>query len=213
LKKNKAVFIDRDGVLIHELGYISKLKKVKLFKCSVSAIRLLKRSGFKVVVVSNQSGVARGYFPESFVKQTHAYLAEKLKRLGARIDAFYYCPHHREACVAKYKKDCDCRKPKQGMIKKAAKKFSLDLKKSFTIGDKLTDVKLGHNGGMKGILVLTGFGRWQRGLIKKEGVRPDHVAKDFYSAARWVVGQEKQETKRLSGQRIETERLSGSGSY
>jgi D-glycero-D-manno-heptose 1,7-bisphosphate phosphatase len=189
LNKNKAVFIDRDGVLIHELGYISKLKNVRLFKSSVPALRLLKKNGFKVVVVTNQSGVARGYFPESFVRETHAYIAKLLEKYGLKIDAFYYCPHHRNASVPKYKKVCGCRKPKQGMIKKAKQMFNLDLKKSFTIGDKLTDVKLGHNGGMKGILVLTGFGRWQRGLVRQERVKPDFVAKDFYSAARWIIKQ------------------------
>ena len=197
MNKNKAVFIDRDGVLIHELGYISTLRRVKLFKRSVDAIRLLKTHGFRVIVVTNQSGVARGYFPESFVKQTHAHITGKLRASGVKIDAFYYCPHHREATVAKYRKDCDCRKPKQGMIKKAAERFNLDLEKSFTVGDKLTDVKLGHNGGMKGILVLTGFGKWQERRIKKEHIKPDHVAKDFYSAAKWVVRVANTETERL----------------
>jgi D-glycero-D-manno-heptose 1,7-bisphosphate phosphatase len=187
LKKNIAVFIDRDGCLIHELGYISKLKNIKFFKRSFDALRLLQENGFKIVIVTNQSGVARGYFPESFVKKTHLYIAAELKKKGLKIDAYYYCPHHRKATIAKYRKDCDCRKPRQGMIKKAVKKFNLDLRQSFTMGDKLSDVKLGHNGKMKGILVQTGFGRWQKTLIGKERVKPDFIAKDFYSGAKWVV--------------------------
>jgi len=189
--KNRAVFIDRDGCLIHELGYISRIRDIRFFKRSFDALRLLKSSGYKVIVVTNQSGVARGYFPESFVKEAHDYITKKLAVKGLKIDAFYYCPHHKKASVEKYRKDCECRKPKQGMIKKAVKKFGLDLSRSFTIGDKLSDVKLGHNGGMKGILVLTGFGRWQRTLIRKEKTRPDYIARDFYSAAKWIVSGEK----------------------
>lgn len=196
MNKNKAVFIDRDGCLIHELGYISKLKNVKFFKRSFDAVRLLRKNGFKIVVVTNQSGVARGYFPESFVKEAHSYISARLKKKGLKVDAFYYCPHHKKAVIAKYKKDCSCRKPKQGMIKMAAKKFNLDLKKSYTMGDKLTDVALGHNGGMKGILVLTGFGKWQRTLIRKEKTKPDFIARDFYGGAKWLVNQGKRSGKK-----------------
>ena len=187
MKKNKAVFIDRDGCLIHELGYINSVEKIKFFRRSFDALRLLKAAGFKVIIVTNQSGVARGYFPESFVAEAHSYIAAELKKKNLKIDAYYYCPHHEKATVAVYKKDCECRKPRQGMIKKASKRFNLDLKQCFTMGDKLSDVKLGHNGGMKGILVLTGFGRWQRGLIRKERIKPDYIARDFYSGAKWVV--------------------------
>ena len=188
-EKNKAVFIDRDGCLIHELGYISTLKKIKFFKCSFDALRLLRKNGFKVIVVTNQSGVARGYFPESFVKDTHTHIAAQLKKEGLKIDAFYYCPHHKKAVIAKYRKDCDCRKPKQGMINAAAKRFNLDRKQSYTMGDKLTDVKLGHNGSMKGILVLTGFGKWQKTLIRKEDIKPDFIARDLLSGAKWIIKQ------------------------
>jgi D-glycero-D-manno-heptose 1,7-bisphosphate phosphatase len=185
LSKNKAVFIDRDGCLIHELGYISKLKNVRFFKRSFAALKLLRDNGFKIIIVTNQSGVARGYFPESFVTEAHSYIAAQLKKKGLKIDAYYYCPHHRKAVMPEYLKDCDCRKPRQGMIKRGKKEFNLDLKKCFTMGDKLSDVKLGHNG----ILVLTGFGRWQRGEIRKEGVKPDYIAKDFYDGAKWIVKQ------------------------
>jgi len=187
MNKNRAVFIDRDGCLIHELGYISRIKDIRFFSRSFDALRLLKSSGFKVVIVTNQSGVARGYFPESFVGEAHGYIAKKLAEKKLKIDAYYYCPHHKKAEIKKYKKDCECRKPRQGMIKKAVKRFNIDLSSSFTIGDKLSDVKLGHKGGMKGILVLTGFGRWQKTLIRKEMAEPDHVARDFYSAAKWIV--------------------------
>jgi D-glycero-D-manno-heptose 1,7-bisphosphate phosphatase len=194
-KTNKAVFIDRDGCLIHEFGYISKIRNVKFFKRSFDALRLLRDNGFKIVVVTNQSGVARGYFPESFVRETHSYIAGQLKKKGLKIDAYLYCPHHRKATISKYKKDCECRKPRQGMIKIAQKRFNLDLKQSFTMGDKLSDVKLGHNGGMKGILVMTGFGRWQKTLIRKEKTKPDFIAKNFYSGAKWIIKQGKSSGK------------------
>jgi D-glycero-D-manno-heptose 1,7-bisphosphate phosphatase len=183
----KAVFIDRDGCLIKEYGYINTLKKIRFFKNSVKALKLLKQNGYKAIVVTNQSGVAYGYFPESFVRQSHAFISKELKKYGVKIDAFYYCPHHIKAKIKKYKKNCKCRKPNAGMIIKAQKRFKIDLKKSYTMGDKLTDVKLAHNAGMKGILVLTGFGRWQKTLIKKERTTPDYVAKDFLYGAKWVV--------------------------
>jgi len=185
--KTKAVFIDRDGCLIKEYGYISTLSKIQFFKNSIKALKLLKQNKYKIIVVTNQSGVAYGYFPESFVREAHRYIAQKLKKSGLKIDGFYYCPHHKNAKIEKYKKNCKCRKPNTGMIIKAQKKFNIDLKKSYTMGDKLTDVKLGHNAGMKGILVLTGFGRWQRTLINKEKIIPDYIAKDFLYAVKWII--------------------------
>ncbi len=183
----KAVFIDRDGCLIKELGYINTLKNIKFFKNSIKALKLLKSNGYKIIVVTNQSGVAYGYFPESFVKQSHLFISERLKKHKVKIDAYYFCPHHKKAKILKYRKDCVCRKPNTGMIIKAQKRFNIDLKKSYTIGDKLTDVKLGHNAGMKGILVLTGYGKWQRTLIKKEKILPDYIAKDFFYAVKWII--------------------------
>ncbi|MCX8094190.1 MAG: HAD family hydrolase [Candidatus Goldbacteria bacterium] len=185
--KTKAVFIDRDGCLIKEMGYLNTLKNIKFYKNSIKALKLLKQYKYKIIVVTNQAGVAYGYFPESFVKESHRFIAKKLKKYGLKIDAYYYCPHHKKAKIKKYKKNCKCRKPATGMIHKAKKRFNIDLKKSYTIGDKLTDVKLGHNSGMKGILVLTGFGRWQKTLIKKEKIIPDYIAKDFFYGARWII--------------------------
>ena len=187
INNTKAVFIDRDGCLIKELGYINTLKNIKFFKNSIKALKLLKHNGYKIIVVTNQAGVAYGYFPESFVKQSHIFIAKKLRKLKVKIDAYYYCPHHKKAKIKKYKKNCKCRKPNTGMVIRAQKRFNIDLKKSYSMGDKLTDVKLAHNAGMKGILVLTGFGRWQRTLIKKEKVFPDYIAKDFFYAAKWVI--------------------------
>ena len=185
--KNKAAFIDRDGNLIVETGYTDDLKKVRFYSRSIKALKLLRQAGFKIVVVTNQSGVARGYFTEKFVKDTHAHINAMLEKHGLKIDGFSYCPHHQKAVHARYRKDCSCRKPNTGMLTSAAKRFKIDLKKSVTIGDKLSDVKLGHNAGAKGILVLTGYGRKEMTKIKEKNINPDFVARDFYSAAKWTV--------------------------
>lgn len=194
--KNKAAFIDRDGNLIVETGYMDDVRKVKFYSRSISALKLLKKAGYKIIVVTNQSGVARGYFTEKFVKDTHSHINALLKNHGLKIDGFYYCPHHEKAVRAKYRKDCTCRKPNTGMLKAAARKFKIDLKKSVTMGDKLSDVKLGHNAGAKGILVLTGYGRREKLKIKEKGIMPDFIARDFYSAAGWVVKADKEKMEK-----------------
>lgn len=187
-RQNKAAFIDRDGNLIHETGYLNSVDKVKFYSRSIKALRLLKDKGYKVIVVTNQSGVARGYITEAFVKSVHAHIDSLLKKHGLKIDGYYYCPHHaKKAIIKKYLVDCGCRKPKTGMIKAAQKKFNINLKESFVIGDKLTDVHLGKNAKMKTALVMTGYGKKETKLIKSEYDKPDIKAKDIYQAVRLLV--------------------------
>jgi len=183
---NKAVFLDRDGTIIHDPGYLSDLKKFRLYNKSAKALKLLKEAGYKLIVLTNQSGVARGYYGEDFVEKTHDHMDSVLKKYGAAIDAYYYCPHHKESPIPKYKKECDCRKPRPGMVNAAAKKFRLSLKDSYVIGDKLSDIKLGVNTGMKSILVLTGKGRKEQKKITKDS-EPDFICSDIYSAALRIV--------------------------
>ncbi len=191
MKNNKAVFLDRDGVVLREVGYLSNLKKVSFYKGNIQGLKLLKQNGYKLIVVTNQSGVARGYFTEDFVKKTHKFVQEKLKRYNLSIDAFYYCPHHTENVkIKKYFKNCSCRKPKPGMILKAKKRFNIDLKKSFIIGDKLTDVKLGKKTGMKTILLLTGYGKKEKRKIDRI-TKPDFICKNLLSAAKNIIKGEK----------------------
>ena len=186
-RKSKAVFIDRDGTLNKEVGYPSSFKQIYIYKKSLKALRMLKDAGYRTIVVSNQAGIAYGYFTEKFVRATHRYIARQLKKKKLKIDAYYYCPHHaRKAKIPRYLKDCACRKPKLGMVKKAEKRFNIDLKKSYVVGDKLTDVKLGKNGKMKSILVLTGFGKGERRLIKKERAKPDYIVKNLLEAAKVI---------------------------
>ena len=157
--KNRAVFLDRDGTIIEEVGYLSRLSDIRFLDGAAEGIRLFNKAQFKVIVVTNQSGVARGFFSEDFVHKVHQKISDYLNQKGAYIDAWYYCPHHIEGKLAKYSFDCPCRKPSTGMIEKACKEFNIDLKGSFVVGDSEKDIKLALNVGAKPVLVTTGYGK------------------------------------------------------
>ncbi|MFH1369263.1 MAG: HAD family hydrolase [Elusimicrobiota bacterium] len=181
--KNKAVFIDRDGTVIHERNYLSKLKDIKIFSGAVKGLKLLRESGFKTILVTNQSAIARGYLTEKKLRKIHARLQELLKRKGVAFDGIYYCRHlPGDGCL--------CRKPGTGMVKAAARRFKIDLKKSFTIGDHVNDFLLGKNMGGKAVFLLTGHGREEFGKIKKTGKRPDSIEPNFLKGVKWILGQE-----------------------
>ena len=146
---NKAIFFDRDGVLNEEVGYLFEIEKFKWIDGAKETIKLCNEKNFLAVVVTNQSGVARNFYTEDDVKKIHDFMQEELKKIDARIDAFYYCPHHPEGVVEKYKKICDCRKPKPGMILQAAKDFDIDLKNSILFGDSQRDLDAAKNAGLK----------------------------------------------------------------
>lgn len=153
-----AVFLDRDGTVIEEVNYLSRVDQVRLLPGAAEAIARLNRSGFAVIVVTNQAGIARGYFAEERVAEVHDRLTNLLCRAGARVDAFYYCPHHDTEGVGSYRIVCDCRKPKPGMLLAAARDHGLDLTRSWMIGDKLCDVAAGAAAGCTTVLVRTGHG-------------------------------------------------------
>lgn len=180
--RNPAVFLDRDGTVIREKNYLSKIKDLRLLSGAVAGMKLLKKAGYKLVLITNQSGIGRGYFTEAKLKKIHVRLAEMLKEKGAPLDAIYYCPHLPDD-------ECACRKPKLGLIRKAGKRLNLDLKRSFSVGDHPGDFLLGQNMGGKGIFVLTGHGRKEfRNLRRREdGARPDRVERNLLSAARWIA--------------------------
>ncbi|MHB9155712.1 MAG: D-glycero-alpha-D-manno-heptose-1,7-bisphosphate 7-phosphatase [Endomicrobiales bacterium] len=180
--KSPAVFIDRDGTLIRERNYLSKIKDVALLSGAPEALRLLKQAGFKLVLVTNQSGIGRGYFSEEAMHRVHRHLQKLLAKKGARLDGIYYCPHGPET-------GCSCRKPALGMVKKARRELNLDLKNSFTVGDHRGDFLLGRNMGGKGIFVLTGHGRREIEKIRREesGPAPDRVERNLCRAAKWIV--------------------------
>jgi D-glycero-D-manno-heptose 1,7-bisphosphate phosphatase len=188
---NKAVFLDRDGTVNEEVGYLDDLSKLRLIPGTGSAIRRLNKAGFTVVLVTNQSGVARGYFPESLVDEAHARLRELLKSDGARIDAVYYCPHHPKEGNSHYTVDCDCRKPRTGLIDRAVKELAIDIKRSFMVGDKWSDVELAQRAGVRAVLVTSGFAPDDPGNKRPERVHdPDFTAPDLMAAAEWIIGRE-----------------------
>ena len=181
---HKAVFLDRDGTLNEEVGYLSHIERLKLLPRVGEAIRLLNHHQLKTVVVTNQSGVARGYFPESFVHLIHRKLQDLLRMEGAYLDGIYYCPHHPD-------EQCECRKPATGLVKKAVEELDLDCSKSYMVGDRGIDIEFAHLIGARGILVLTGYGKeeWDNFGREWKG-KPLHVAPDLYEAVQWILHEE-----------------------
>ncbi len=148
----KAIFFDRDGVINHDLGYTHKISDFHFIEKAKEAIKLCYDKGYKIFVVTNQSGVARGLYKEEDIVILHNYLQEELAKIGAKIEEFAYCPHHVHGIVEEYKQDCDCRKPKPGMINRLITKHNIDLANSFIIGDNERDVEAGKNAGIDGYL-------------------------------------------------------------
>ncbi|MCK4734792.1 MAG: D-glycero-beta-D-manno-heptose 1,7-bisphosphate 7-phosphatase [Methanophagales archaeon] len=184
---NKAVFLDRDGVITHDPPhYAHRLDQLKLIPKSAEAIRTLNENGLKVIVISNQSGVARGYYQEKDVAIFNSAIEKELEECGAFIDAIYYCPHHPEAEIETYRIVCDCRKPEPGMLIQAENDLDLDLKRSFLVGDKIIDIDAGYKAGCKTILVLTGHGNDELKKDEKMNIKPDYVSKDLYAATQII---------------------------
>ena len=153
-----AIFMDRDGTLSHEVGYVNHASRFRLYSFSVDAVRLINRSGFLAVVVTNQAGVARGYFPESLIHEIHASLGAAMEAGGARLDGIYFCPHHPSVGEPPYRQDCDCRKPRPGLLLRAEAELGVDLEHSYVVGDRLGDLELAWAVGAKGVLVRSGYG-------------------------------------------------------
>ena len=156
---HRAVFLDRDGTMIEDVGFLDRLDRLKLFPYTIDAVRLLNRAGYKIVVVTSQNGVAQGIVTEEFLDQAHAHLSKLFEAAGARVDGYYYCPHSPSAAVERYRIDCECRKPKPGMILTAAKEHSIDVSQSVVVGDRWRDVEMGLAAGTRAVLVETGYGR------------------------------------------------------
>ena len=188
----KAVFLDRDGTVNEEVGYMRELSMLTLIPGVGRAIKKLNAAGFLVVLVTNQSGVARGYFPESLVGEAHAQLEELLGADGARIDAVYYCPHHPTVGTTHHTRACACRKPGTGLIDQAARDLTIDVSRSYMVGDKWSDVELGHRAGAASILVRSGFAADDPGNARPEHVAdPDFTAHDLAEAADWIIAHSK----------------------
>jgi len=183
-KPRRAVFLDRDGTIIREVGYLSDPEGVELLPGTVDALRKLKSAGFMLVVVTNQSGIARGYYGVDELAVVHRRLDELLSSQGAAIDAYYYCPHHPQHGEVR---DCSCRKPRTGMAELAASEHGIALGGSYFVGDKATDVELGINAGGRSVLVLTGFGQLERAVLESKGVSPDFICGGLSEAADWIL--------------------------
>lgn len=180
----RAVFLDRDGTIIEDTGYIGECNKIKFLPMVSEAIKLLNENGFKVIITTNQSGVARGYFTEETVIEINKYIQESLAKQGAFIDMVYYCPHHVEGIVKEYRRECYWRKPNPGMIEEAAREHNIDLKNSFTIGDKISDTEAGHRAGCKTILLAS---EDPLNNEKEIVMKSNHIAPDLYQAVKWLV--------------------------
>lgn len=184
-----AVFLDRDGTLIEEAGYLDRLDRLTLFPSTVDALRLLARGGFRLVVVTNQSGIALGLFDEPFVRETHDALHARFDAAGARIDGWYYCPHHPAGRLPELTMACDCRKPGPALPRQAAADLDIDLARSWMVGDRWGDVRLAEAAGMAGgILVRTGYGRSAE-CHPEDGASAAFVADDLMDAAGWILRQ------------------------
>ncbi len=184
--KAAAVFLDRDGTLIEEIGYLDRPERVQLYPWSPAAIRALNQAGLKIVVVTNQSGVARGFFPEAMVETVHGHIAALLAAGGARIDAYYYCPHHPDGRVAEYARACDCRKPGRALVDRAARELGIDPERSFTVGDRWFDVALARAVGARGVLVRTGYGDREE-QQPPPGLAADAVVNNLAEAVSWIL--------------------------
>ena len=185
---NRAIFLDRDGTLNEEVGYITEPAQFRLYDFATEAVRAINDAGWRAIVVTNQAGVARGFYDEDFLAGIHRQMQSMLETNGAVIDAVYYCPHHPEVGEPPYCLVCDCRKPKPGMLERAARDFDLNLPECFVIGDRYGDVALAHAVGARGVLLLSGHGRSEYENDRDAWPRePDHVAENLMEAVRWVL--------------------------
>jgi D-glycero-D-manno-heptose 1,7-bisphosphate phosphatase len=189
--------MDRDGTISEEVGYINHPSRFRLFSYTAEAIKLLNENDWLAIVITNQAGVARGYFTEEMIQAVHADMTAELTRQGGKIDAIYYCAHHPSVGEPPYRFDCDCRKPKPGLISRAAQEFSVDLGQSWMVGDRYSDIELARNAGVKSMFVLSGYGRgeWehQRASWTQQ---PDLVADNLLEAVHAIVGGESVAAKR-----------------
>lgn len=185
-----AVFLDRDGTINTEEDFLSNPELLRFERGAVKGLRLLAGAGFKLVVVSNQSGVARGLFDEQAVRDVNGRLEEMLLEEDIEIAGFYYCPHHPAGTVPEYTRVCQCRKPAPGLFILASKDLDIDLDASFAVGDRARDLEAGRRAGARTVLVLTGYGVKDEPVVR-EMKFADHVAGDLEDAARWIIADAK----------------------
>lgn len=186
--RRPAVFVDRDGTLTDEVGYVNHPRRLRLLPRSAAAIRRLNEADVPVVLVTNQSGIAKGYFSPEVLEVVHATLEAQLRAEGARLDGVYTCTHHPSEGEPPFRTDCDCRKPKPGLLRRAATEMGLDLRRSWMIGDKPSDLAAATPVGAQPVLVLTGYGlgEWEYHRARF-AVTPAYVADDLLDAVEWIL--------------------------
>ena len=188
--KRPAVFIDRDGTINEQMGYINHISRFVLLPGTAEGIRLLNRHQYLAIIVSNQSGVARGYFPMELIDRVHAHMKDLLAKEGANIDGIFFCPHYPRGIVPEYSVECDCRKPRTGLVQKACEEFDIDMKNSYVIGDRCSDIELAERSNLKGIMVTTGYGLGDiEYVLPHKPFNPQHIARDLLHAIRWIIEQ------------------------
>jgi len=183
----RAVFLDRDGTMIHDPGHMRRLDDLRWFPWTIDALRLLNRAGFIVIVVTNQGGIGLQLYDESFVHAVHTRMTEVAAAGGARIDGWYFCPHHPNATIPMLRVDCDCRKPRPKLVLQAADEFSIDVSRSFVVGDKVSDVRLAGNVGATGVMVRTGHGEEELAKAGGSIAGAALVAADLIAATSWIL--------------------------
>ncbi len=187
----RAVFLDRDGTINEQMGYINHISRFHLLPGVAEAIGRLNRRAVPVFVVTNQSGLARGYFPESLLDEVHALMIKELAASGAHVDGIYICPHHPEAKEERFREKCSCRKPGIGLFERAVEEHNIDLQRSYVVGDRYSDIKAAAACQATGVLVLTGYGRGDYDFIgPSTELKPDFVAPDLPAAVDWILNRE-----------------------
>jgi D-glycero-D-manno-heptose 1,7-bisphosphate phosphatase len=187
MRKTPAVFLDRDGTINEDVGYPARIDQVRIYPFAFEALRKIKEAGFAAVVVTNQSGIGRGYLTEADLAAIHRHIAAEFAARAVRIDAFYYCPHYEFSDLPGYGGLCACRKPEPGMGRRAAADLALDLERSYMIGDKVEDVRFGLAIGAKPVLVRTGYGAESERRLPELGIAPTAVADDLRAAVDWIL--------------------------
>jgi len=175
----RAVFIDRDGTININFGYIDKPERFKFHKGVIEGMKLLKKNGYKIIIVTNQSGIGRGFFSEKELEKIHNKMIKELSEKNINVDAVYYCPHHPED-------NCNCRKPKTGLLESAVKDLDIDIKESFVIGDRMLDMEAGDKMGCKTVLVPENKEKIDIEM-KESSIKPDFVCDDFYLGVKWIL--------------------------
>jgi D-glycero-D-manno-heptose 1,7-bisphosphate phosphatase len=184
----RAVFIDRDGTISEEVGYINHPSRFRVFPYSAAAIKLLNDNGWLAILVTNQAGVARGYFDEDMIHSVHETLNKEMATTDARLDAIYYCAHHPSVGVPPYRFDCDCRKPKPGLIRRAAADFQIELAQSWMVGDRYSDIELARNAGVNSAFVMSGYGRGEWEYQRQSwNNHPDLTANHLLEAVKKII--------------------------